>query len=277
MRKKDKKEELIQKADLSKVANIMNNIIISGQVQDDTTSMDDSLVDIINNYTSGMALGSCDLIAYAKACDNKSEYKLAKYFYGLNASVKDANHSVQYMYIRHNLQRIFVDHFYTLMGQLENKFDWIKPSFKKKLKLAISTVINTCTFSVTSVNLDNILYTIQATAVINTGNSSDYDYDMLESFIAPYANSIVNEIVAETTRAVYDVFFEEFITEMSLQEFDYVCEFIKPYIIDFRDDILQTVVKILLVTLYTRVTTTYEIYNQTKQFTEDLDIPYYGY
>lgn len=277
MRKKDKKEELIQKADLSKVANIMNNIIISGQVQDDTTSMDDSLVDIINNYTSGMALGSCDLIAYAKACDDKSEYKLANYFYGLNTSVKDANHSVQYMYIRHNLQRIFVDHFYTLIGQLENEFDWIKPSFKKKLKLAISTVINTCTFSVTSVNLDIILYTTQATAVINTGNSSDYDYDMLESFIAPYANSIVNGIVAETTRAVYDVFFEEFITEMSLQEFDYVCEFIKPYIIDFRDDILQTVVKILLVTLYTRVTTTYEIYNQTKQFTEDLDIPYYGY
>lgn len=277
MRKKDKKEELIQKADLSKVADIMNNIIISGQVQDDTTSMDDSLVDIINNYTSGMALGSCDLIAYAKACDDKSEYKLAKYFYGLNTSVKDANHSVQYMYIKYNLQRIFVDHFYTLMGQLENEFDWIKPSFKKKLKLAISTVITTCTFSVTSVNLDNILYTIQATAAINTGNSSGYDYDMLESFIAPYANSIVNGIVAETTRAVYDVFFEEFITEMSLQEFDYVCEFIKPHIIDFRDDILQTVVKILLVTLYTRVTTTYEIYNQTKQFTEDLDIPYYGY
>lgn len=277
MRKKIKKEELIQEADLSKVADIMNNIIISGQVQDDTTSMGDSLVDIINNYTSGMALGSCDLMAYANACDDKSEHKLANYFYGLNTSVKDANHSVQYMYIKYNLQRIFVDHFYTLMGQLENEFDWIKPSFKKKLKLAISTVITTCTFSVTSVNLDNILYTIQATAAINTGNSSGYDYDMLESFIAPYANSIVNGIVAETTRAVYDAFFEEFITEMSLQEFDYVCEFIKPYIIDFRDDILQTVVKILLVTLYTRVTTTYEIYNQTKQFTEDLDIPYYGY
>lgn len=277
MKKKDKKEELIQKADLSKVANIMNNIIISGQIQDDTTSMDDSLVDIINNYTSGMALGSCDIIAYAKACDEKSEYKLANYFYGLNSSIKDANHSVQYMYIRHNLQRIFVDHFYTLMGQLENEFDWMKPSFKKRLKLAISDVINTCTFSVTSINLDSILYTIQATAVINTGNSSDYDYDMMESFIAPYANSIVNRIVAETTKAVYDAFFEELITEISLQEFDYVCEFIKPYIIDFRDDILQTVVKILLVTLCTRVTTTYEIYNQVKQFTEDLDIPYYGY
>ena len=55
MKRKDCKKENryeCKTQDLSKVADILNEIIISGQVNDTETSIEDSWVDIIDNYTS---------------------------------------------------------------------------------------------------------------------------------------------------------------------------------------------------------------------------------
>lgn len=280
MKRKDCKKENryeCKTQDLSKVADILNEIIISGQVNDTETSIEDSWVDIIDNYTSGMALGTGDTLAYARAADVVGERFVSTYFRGLNCSIVDANNKIKYLYSRYNLQRIFIDTFYTLMGQLENEFEWMKPSLKAKIKRGLIEAIESATYSVFKINLDSIYYTMQFNAVNNNNDPNSWTKDTIEAFISPYVNSTVNEIVANTTMVIYDAFYSELITEVSLEEFDYICQFIKPYLVDFRDDILKTIICILYETMRTRVTTTYQIHNQVKEFTKDLDIPYYGY
>lgn len=280
MKRKDCKKENryeCKTQDLSKVADILNEIIISGQVNDTETSIEDSWVDIIDNYTSSMALASGDALAYARAADSVEERFVAEYFYGLNCSIVDANNKIKYLYSRHNLQRIFINTFYTLMGQLENEFEWMKPSLKAKIKRGLIDAIESATYSVFKINLDSIYYTMQFNAVNNNNDPNSWTKETIEAFISPYVNSTVNEIIANTTMVIYDAFYSELITEVSLEEFDYICRFIKPYLVDFRDDILKTVIYILLDILRTRITTTYQIHNQVREFTKDLDIPYYGY
>ena len=280
MKRKDCKKENryeCKTQDLSKVADILNEIIISGQVNDTETLIEDSWVDIIDNYTSGMALVTGDTLAYARAADVVGERFVSEYFYGLKCSVVDANSKIKYLYSRYNLQRIFINTFHTLMGQLENEFEWMKPSLKAKIKQGLVEAIESATYSVFKINLDSIYYTMQFNAVNNNDDPNSWTKDTIEAFISPYVNSAVNEIVANTTMVIYDAFYSELITEVSLEEFDYICQFIKPYLVDFRDDILKTVIYILLDTLRTRITTTYQIHNQVREFTKDLDIPYYGY
>lgn len=280
MKRKDCKKEKrydCKNSDLSKVADILNEIIISGQVNDTETSIEDSWVDIIDNYTSGMALGKEDIIAYAGAADSSGEHLVSNYFYGLKCSIEDANSKIKHLYSRYNLQRIFIDTFYTLMGQLENEFEWMKPSLKNKIKQGLVEAIESATYSVFKINLDSIYYTMQFNSVNNNNDPNSWTKDTIEAFISPYVNSAVNEIVANTTMVIYDAFYSELITEVSLEEFDYICQFIKPYLVDFRDDILKTVICILYETMRTRITTTYQIRNQVREFTKDLDIPYYGY
>ena len=101
MKRKDCKKENryeCKTQDLSKVADILNEIIISGQVNDTETSIEDSWVDIIDNYTSGMALGTGDTLAYARAADVVGERFVSTYFRGLNCSIVDANNKIKYLY-----------------------------------------------------------------------------------------------------------------------------------------------------------------------------------
>lgn len=273
-KKETEMQPVVSEKPLEEVVDILNKIILC-PARAANISDKDTWVDIMDKYTSGMALGSIDSRIYEQLASKNGFPMVSRYFSEYDRSVVSANDAVEQMYTTVEIERFLMDKFYTLVGQLENEFEWMKPSLKEKIKIVAKNFPINVVRKLIYIDEDSIYYAAQLNAIQNGKDVGDFEIHDVEVMVAPIANSVVTDIMAELTISLYDTFYCELVTEVTSEDFDIICDYMKPYLIDFRDDLMYLVVYILYNNVMRRSTTTYKIYNQAKSLADELDIPFY--
>ena len=273
-RKDAKSQPVVSEKPLEQVVDILNGVILCPALTADISD-NDTWVDIMNKYTSGMALGSIDSRVYGEIASKNGYPMISRYFSEYDRSVVSANSAVEEMYTIVEIERFLMDKFYTVVSQLENEFEWMKPSLKEKIKAVAKNFPIKVAHKLTYIDEDSIYYAAQLNAIQNGKEAGDFEIHDVEVMVAPIANSVVTDIMAGFTMSLYDTFYCELVTEVTTADFDIICDYMKPYLIDFRDDLLCLIVYILYNNVMHRSTTTYEIYNQIKSLADEFDIPFY--
>ena len=269
-----KTQPIISEKPLEQVVDTLNEVILYPSLTADVSDKD-TWVDMMNKYTSGMALGSTDSWVYEQLAHKNESSMLSGYFGEYNRSVISANDAVKSMYTTVEVERFLMDKFYTLVGQLENEFEWMKPRLKEKIKDLAKNFSFKVVRKLTCIDEDSIYYAAQLNAIQNGKEAGDLEINDIEVMVAPIANSVVTDIMAGFTMGLYDTFYCELVTEVTTSDFDIICDYMKPYLIDFRNDMLCLIVYILYNNVMHRSRITYKIYHQAKSLADELDIPFY--
>ena len=269
-----KTQPIISEKPLEQVVDTLNEVILRPALTADVSDKD-TWVDMMNKYTSGMALGSIDSRVYEQLASKNGYPMISRYFSEYDRSVVNANDAVEQMYTTVEVERFLMDKFYTLVGQLENEFEWMKPSLKEKIKTVAKNFPIKVAHKLTYIDEEPIYYAAQLNAIQNGKEPGDFEINDIEVMVAPIANSVVTDIMAGLTMSLYDTFYCELVTEVTTSDFDIICDYMKPYLIDFRDDLLCLIVYILYNNVIHRSTITYKIYHQAKSLADEFDIPFY--
>lgn len=270
-----KKNEIITGDKIGDTIDTLNEIILYPQRHADADISKDSWVDILTKYTSGMALGLSDAHVYESMAHTDNQRIVGDYFNQYARSVSSANNALTEVYTMNEIQILFIDKFYTLLGQLENEFEWMNSSLKDRIKTLAQNLPLRVVSKISAIDLNAIYYVAQLNFVQKNGNNEGFDPEDVEMAMAPIVNSLVADIMSGLTMSLYDAFYVELVTDITSKDFDIICEYMKPYLVDFRDDLLYTVAHILYSLITHRVSTTYTIYNQAKELADSLDIPFY--
>lgn len=252
----------------------LNDVIMKPLYDNNADIKNDSWVNILTKCTSGIALGTADAGVYENIA-YKKDPMLANYFSQYSRSVNSANRSLTTMIIENKIQLLLLDKFYTLVGQLENEFEWMKPSLKEKIKILADDLLCGITIKIANIHIESIYYVAYMNCSKKDNDSADEIYNNIEKVLNPIIVSLVSEIMAYLTTKLYDTFYAELVTEITSDDFNIICDYMRPYLIDFKDDMMCVVYDILFSLLIYRVNTTYLIYNQAKNFAEEMDVPFY--
>ena len=156
-----------------------------------------------------------------------------------------------------------------------NEFDWMNYDMQSRIKDSARNIMYLIINKIPNIDVDSIVYAIQLNAVQKRNNSYDFTEEDIEIMVAPITNIITANIMADVTKTIYDVFYYELVTEITSKDFDIICEYMKPYFVEFRDDLLMFIANLIADLVVYRANTTYEIYNRVKKFAEEMDVPFY--
>ena len=276
--KKDKKElknNVVPEKSIGDVVDVLNTVILTPQLTSDVDPENDSWMDILNKFTSGISLGSADSKIYGQIAYKNGDNLIGDYFSQYATLLLSTNETIKGAYIYTKIARFLFDKFHTLISLLMNEFDWMNYDMQSRIKDSARNIMYLIINKIPNIDVDSIVYAIQLNAVQKRNNSYDFTEEDIEIMVAPITNIITANIMADVTKTIYDVFYYELVTEITSKDFDIICEYMKPYFVEFRDDLLMFIANLIADLVVYRANTTYEIYNRVKKFAEEMDVPFY--
>ena len=276
--KKDKKElknNIVPEKSIGDAVDVLNNVILTPQLTSDVDPENDSWMDILNKFTSGISLGSADSKIYGQIAYKNGDNLIGDYFSQYATLLLSTNETIKGAYIYTKIARFLFDKFHTLISLLMNEFDWMNHDMQSRIKDSARNIMYLIINKIPNIDVDSIVYAIQLNAVQKRNNSYDFTEEDIEIMVAPITNTITANIMADVTKTIYDVFYYELVTEITSKDFDIICEYMKPYFVEFRDDLLMFIANLIADLVVYRANTTYEIYNRVKKFAEEMDVPFY--
>lgn len=276
--KKDKKElnnDIVAGKTIGDVVDVLNNAVLQPQLTVDVDPENDSWMDILNKFTSGISLGSADSRIYSQIAYKNGDNLIGDYFGNYATLLLSTNETIKAAYVYTKMARFLFDKFHTLISLLMNEFDWMNLHMQNRIKNSARNIMCIIISKMPNIDVDSISYAIQLNAVQKRNNPYEFTEEDIEIMIAPIVNTVTANIMADVTRIIYDAFYNELVTEITSKDFDIICEYMKPYFVEFRDDLLIFMANIIAELVVYRVNTTHEIYNNAKKFAEELDVPFY--
>lgn len=276
--KKDKKElnnDIVAGKTIGDVVDVLNNAVLQPQLTVDVDPENDSWMDILNKFTSGISLGSADSRIYSQIAYKNGDNLIGDYFGNYTTLLLSTNETIKVAYVYTKMARFLFDKFHTLISLLMNEFDWMNLHMQNRIKDSARNIMYIIINKIPNIDVDSISYAIQLNAVQKRNNPYEFTEEDIEIMIAPIVNTVTANIMADVTRIIYDAFYNELVTEITSKDFDIICEYMKPYFVEFRDDLLIFMANIITELVVYRVNTTHEIYNNAKKFAEELDVPFY--
>lgn len=276
--KKDKKElnnDVVAGKTIGDVVDVLNNIVLEPQFTMDVDPEDDSWMDILNKFTSGISLGSADSRIYSQIAYKNGDNLIGDYFSQYASLLLSTNETIKGAYIYTKIARFLFDKFHTLISLLMNEFDWMNHDMQSRIKDSARNIMYLIINKIPNIDVDSIFYAIQLNAVQKRNDPAAFTEEDIEIMVAPIANTMTASIMADVTKKIYDAFYMELVTEITSKDFDIICEYMKPYFVEFRDDLLMFIANLICGLVTYRANTTYEIYNRAKKFAEEMDVPFY--
>lgn len=276
--KKDKKElknNVVPEKSIGNVVDVLNNIILLPQLTIDVDPENDSWMDILNKFTSGISLGSADSKIYGQIAYKNGDNLIGDYFSQYASLLLSTNETIKGAYIYTKIARFLFDKFHTLISLLMNEFDWMNHDMQSRIKDSARNIMYLIINKIPNIDVDSIFYAIQLNTVQKRNDPAAFTEEDIEIMIAPIANTMTASIMADVTKKIYDAFYMELVTEITSKDFDIICEYMKPYFVEFRDDLLMFIANLICGLVTYRANTTYEIYNRAKKFAEEMDVPFY--
>ena len=273
--KKELNNDVVAGKTIGDVVDVLNNIVLEPQFTMDVDPENDSWMDILNKFTSGISLGSADSRIYSQIAYKNGDNLIGDYFGNYATLLLSTNETIKVAYVYTKMARFLFDKFHTLISLLMNEFDWMNLPMQNRIKDSARNIMYLIINKMPNIDVDSISYAIQLNAVQKRNNSYEFTEEDIEIMIAPIVNTVTANIMADVTRVIYDAFYNELVTEITSKDFDIICEYMKPYFVEFRDDLLIFMANIITELVAYRVNTNHDIYNNAKKFAEELDVPFY--
>ena len=273
--KKELNNDVVAGKTIGDVVDVLNNIVLQPQFTMDVDPEDDSWMDILNKFTSGISLGSADSRIFSQIAYKNGDNLIGDYFSNYATLSLSTNETIKVAYVYTKMARFLFDKFHTLISLLMNEFDWMNLPMQNRIKDSARNIMCIIISKMPNIDVDSIFYAIQLNAVQKRNNPYEFTEEDIEIMIAPIVNTVTANIMADVTRIIYDAFYNELVTEITSKDFDIICEYMKPYFVEFRDDLLIFMANIITELVAYRVNTNHDIYNNAKKFAEELDVPFY--
>ena len=208
--KKDKKElknNIVPEKSIGDAVDVLNNVILTPQLTSDVDPENDSWMDILNKFTSGISLGSADSKIYGQIAYKNGDNLIGDYFSQYATLLLSTNETIKGAYIYTKIARFLFDKFHTLISLLMNEFDWMNYDMQSRIKDSARNIMYLIINKIPNIDVDSIVYAIQLNAVQKRNNSYDFTEEDIEIMVAPITNTITANIMADVTKTIYDVFY----------------------------------------------------------------------
>lgn len=232
---------------------------------------------LLNVESSGIA----DAKDYEKAleCLSYKEDKpmISRYWNSLQYNTDTANSCMNKMYFGTEIKMIVLDLFYTLKNQLVYEFDWVEDELIKELKLQSVNILEQINDSSYRIPIDEMYYYYQ-TMIKSAGEDKPEKHEVhfQDAFlvVSPFAEVLSTEITAIVVDSIYNAFFNILFAKANSSDFDTICKYVKPYIMEFKDNLVESLVGILIELMINRSRVDIDRYDFIKKLSEEFGNPF---
>ena len=229
--------------------------------------------DVLNAITTGIP----EAIGIINILDNtwqKYDPAIADYWYLVGCTAKGANNSIKRLCFGTNIKLVILNLFYTLKNSLMNEFDWMENELDKGLKESAVAVME-YSVAVSSMNMciDEIYY--YASFIDRDNQDKDSFNNEVSLLVNPIAESMATDITAYTLGNIYDVLFNILATNATSEDFNTIAMYIKPYILDFKSDLVHCIRNTIHQIVYTRSTLEIQASKFINELSKEFDTPNY--
>ena len=233
---------------------------------------------LLNMESSGVAEAK-DYERVLECIANKEENNIISgYWNSLQYNTSSANFSVSRMCFGTEIKMRILDLFYTLKNQLVYEFDWIEDELVNELKVQSVYILDRADDVIHRVPIDEMYYYYQT--IIRSkreDNPEKNQLDFQETFLVtfPFAEVLSTDISAVVVNSIYNAFFNILLAKANSADFETICNYIKPHILEFKDNLTESLVKILVELMMNRSSVDIDRYDFIKKLSEEFGNPFF--
>lgn len=234
-----------------KNALIVTNLLSHGVFNTEVDYKNDLCIDVLNKKTAGIGTMVKPFIILADTAEKANLPYSAIYYSTLSGSANAMNHHIMKITIAEHLRYPILNAFITTIELVHNEFESLSDGLMNSIKDYASSFVGDMVYRfVLRINPDTILKYLfekigfeQLNHLYCNANKGDEEADaefrrLVYMVADPFISAYASESAAFMTDFLFDKLYQELLAELNYEDFHIVCEYIKPIIFSFRNDIM---------------------------------------
>lgn len=230
---------------------IITNLFSHGLFNTEVDYKNDLCIDVLNKKTAGIGTMVKPFTILADTAEKADLPYSARYYDNLANSANSINHHIKKITIAEHLRYPILNAFITTIELLHNEFESLSDGLMNSIKSYASSFVGDMVYRfVLRIDPDTILKYLfekigfeQLNHLYYNANKGDEEADAefrrLVYIVAdPFISAYASESAAFMTDFLFDKLYQEVLVELNYEDFHIVCEYIKPIIFSFRNDIM---------------------------------------
>lgn len=230
---------------------IITNLFSHGVFNTEVDYKNDLCIDVLNKKTAGIGTMVKPFTILADTAEKADLPYSARYYDNLANSANSINHHIKKITIAEYLRYPILNAFITTIELLHNEFESLSDGLMNSIKGYASSFVSDMVYRfVLRIDPDTILkYLFEKIGFeqlnhlyynANKGNEeADAEFRRLVYMVAdPFISAYASESAAFMTDFLFDKLYQEVLVELNYEDFHIVCEYIKPIIFSFRNDVM---------------------------------------
>ena len=234
-----------------KNALIVTNLLSHGVFNTEVDYKNDLCIDVLNKKTAGIGTMVKPFTILADTAEKANLPYSAVYYNTLSGSANAMNHHIMKITIAEHLRYPILNAFITTIELVHNEFESLSDGLMNSIKDYASSFVSDMVYRfVLRINPDTILKYLfekigfeQLNHLYYNANKGDEEADaefrrLVYMVADPFISAYASESAAFMTDFLFDKLYQELLAELNYEDFHIVCEYIKPIIFSFRNDIM---------------------------------------
>lgn len=230
---------------------IITNLFSHGLFNTEVDYKNDLCIDVLNKKTAGIGTMVKPFTILADTAKKADLPYSARYYDNLANSANSINHHIKKITIAEHLRYPILNAFITTIELLHNEFESLSDGLMNSIKSYASSFVGDMVYRfVLRIDPDTILkYLFEKIGFehlnhlyynANKGDEeADAEFRRLVYMVAdPFISAYASESAAFMTDFLFDKLYQEVLVELNYEDFHIVCEYIKPIIFSFRNDVM---------------------------------------
>lgn len=230
---------------------IITNLFSHGLFNTEVDYKNDLCIDVLNKKTAGIGTMVKPFTILADTAEKADLPYSARYYDNLANSSNSINHHITKITIAEHLRYPILNAFITTIELLHNEFESLSDGLMNSIKGYASSFVGDMVYRfVLRIDPDTILKYLfekigfeQLNHLYYNANNGDEEADaefrrLVYMVADPFISAYASESAAFMTDFLFDKLYQEVLVELNYEDFHIVCEYIKPIIFSFRNDVM---------------------------------------
>lgn len=230
---------------------IITNLFSHGLFNTEVDYKNDLCIDVLNKKTAGIGTMVKPFTILADTAEKADLPYSARYYDNLANSANSINHHIKKITIAEHLRYPILNAFITTIELLHNEFESLSDGLMNSIKSYASSFVGDMVYRfVLRIDPDTILKYLfekigfeQLNHLYYNANKGDEEADaefrrLVYMVADPFISAYASESAAFMTDFLFDKLYQEVLVELNYEDFHIVCEYIKPIIFSFRNDVM---------------------------------------
>lgn len=230
---------------------IITNLFSHGLFNTGVDYKNDLCIDVLNKKTAGIGTMVKPFTILADTAEKADLPYSARYYDNLANSANSINHHINKITIAEHLRYPILNAFITTIELLHNEFESLSDGLMNSIKGDASSFVGDMVYRfVLRIDPDTILKYLfekigfeQLNHLYYNANKGDEEADaefrrLVYMVADPFISAYASESAAFMTDFLFNKLYQEVLVELNYEDFYIVCEYIKPIIFSFRNDVM---------------------------------------